>query len=638
MKQGFVKVSAPFIPVRVADCAFNTAQIIAQIKRDAAHGVEVLCTPELCITGYSCGDLFAQKTLQRAAEAALCEIARATRGIEMLCFVGVPLVHLGKLYNCAAAVSAGRILGIVPKTHVPNYSEYYELRHFAPAPCENSILLLEGVQVPFGTKLLFECKGMAELVVGAEICEDLWTVNPPSCAAAIAGATLIVNLSASDETLEKSEARKDLVAAHSARICAGYVYSNAGEGESSTDMVFSGQRIIAENGKVLMNTEPFKACAACTDIDVEKLHLLRMRTNTFLQNASGYERILFTLPIQKLRLETPICKTPYWPANSAQSARIFANALTIQAHGLAKRMAHTNAQSAVIGISGGLDSCLALLCAVKACNILHLPCEKILAVSMPCFGTSERTHRNAALLCEALHVTLRVIPITDTVQSHFADIQHSADNYNVTFENAQARVRTLVLMDLANETGGLVVGTGDLSELALGWATFAGDHISMYGVNAGVPKTLVQKIVENAADKADEPLAAILRDILATPISPELLPGNEQARQETEALVGPYALHDFFLYYMLRYGFAPTKIFALAHSAFADIYTNHDLLHWLEVFYRRFFAQQFKRSCMPDGPKVCDISLSPRGDWKMPSDAIATLWLEEIALLREGKA
>ncbi|MEG1698601.1 MAG: NAD(+) synthase [Oscillospiraceae bacterium] len=634
MKYGFVKASAPSISIRVADCMNNAERIISQIELAKVHHTEVFCTPELCVTGYTCGDLFLQQSLQTSALNALVKIIHATVGIDMLCFIGVPLMYCGKLYNCAAVISCGKLLGVVPKTNLPNYGEFNELRYFAAAPENNGQITIDNMSAPFGTKLLFACRNMPNLFVAAEICEDLWAVTPPSCGHALAGATMIVNLSAGDELIGKADKRMKLVASHSARLCAGYMYSNAGEGESSTDMVFSGHHIIAENGNIIAQTAPFTKAPACADIDVDKLAFDRMCKNVFCLNNTGYETIYFNLPVKQLILETPISPSPFYPIEPSACGKLCTEALAIQAHGLAKRMAHTNSQGVVIGISGGLDSCLALLAAVKAFSILHMPLDKIIAVSMPCFGTSERTHNNAALLCDALGVPLRVIPISATVTSHFNDIAHSPDNYNVTFENAQARVRTLTLMDIANENGSLVLGTGDMSELALGWATYGGDHLSMYGINAGVPKTMVRAMVINALNGCDEKLCAVLTDILNTPISPELLPTNGDSMQETEALVGPYALHDFYMYYLLRYGFTPAKIFVLAKSAFENVFNDEVILHWLEVFCRRFFAQQFKRSCMPDGPKVCEISLSPRGDLRMPSDAVADIWLDEIKKLK----
>lgn len=640
MQHGLIQTAAVTPAIRVADCQYNAQQCLERIREACAQGAHLVCLPELCLTGYTCGDLLLQSVLLDAAERALLWLARETAGLDALIAVGLPLRRGGKLYNCAAVMQAGKLLGIVPKTHLPNYAEFYELRHFSPAPAENSTITLDGSEIPFGTHLLFCCCNLPELCVGVELCEDLWAPLPPSTHHALAGATVILNLSASDELAGKDAYRRTLVQGQSARLLCGYVYADAGEGESTTDMVFAGHNLVAENGTLLAEAVPFGTGLALSEIDVHLLAGERLRNSSFAIAPDGYTRILFSLApactSAAHNLMRHVSAFPFVPQDpTVKQARCEA-ILTMQAKGLAKRMQHARCRTAVIGISGGLDSTLALLVIVRAFELLQLPLTDILAVTMPCFGTTQRTRSNASLLCEALGVTLREIPIADTVTQAFKDIGHDAAIHDVTYENTQARVRTLALMNLANKTGGLVVGTGDLSELALGWATYNGDHMSMYGVNGGVPKTLIRHLVAHAADESGTPaLAQVLRDILDTPVSPELLPAeNGIISQNTEDIVGPYELHDFFLYYAVRHAFAPSKIFFLARHAFDGTYDDATLLRWLENFYRRFFAQQFKRSCLPDGPKIGSVSLSPRGDWRMPSDACAALWLEEIARLR----
>lgn len=642
MKDGFLRVAAVSPALRVADCAYNAQQIIAAMQEYDKKDVQLLVFPELCITGYTCGDLFLQKTLQEGAMAALRTIVDASKGLNMAVIVGLPVQVEGKLYNCAAVVNDGFLCGLVPKRFLPNYAEFYELRHFTPAPEGRPLRIYfhDNVMTDFGANILFGCTFEAcsgpAFYLAVEICEDLWAPVPPSCAHALAGASVIANLSASDETVGKVEYRRQLVANQSARLLCAYVYADAGHGESTTDMTFAGHDLIAENGTILAESEPFGAGAAVTEIDVERLAQERARNTTFTSSGKdGYEfwDSDFEIKPVDLHLARPISPTPFVPADAADRAARCELILRIQAEGLAKRMEHTGAKCAVVGISGGLDSCLALLAAVRACQVLGRPARDVTAVTMPCFGTTKRTRSNAEKLCKALGVTFKEIDITATVRQHFADIGQDPKTYDVTFENAQARVRTLELMDLANQTGGLVIGTGDLSELALGWATYNGDQMSMYGVNAGIPKTLVRHIVRTVADTTENAaLRGVLLDILATPVSPELLPAGGAAdnAQQTEKLVGPYELHDFFLYYVLRFGFAPRKIYRLAKTAFAGKYDDAVLLHWLKNFYKRFFAQQFKRSCLPDGPKVGSVTLSPRGDWRMPSDASAALWLTEL--------
>ena len=633
MKYGFLRAAAASPGLRVADVAYNTQEIIKSMREYAARNAQLLCLPEFCLTGYTCSDLFLQETLICGAEQGLAEILAASCGLNLVTVVGLPVRRSGKLYNCAAVVCDGKLLGLVPKTHLPNYSEFYEKRHFLPGPAQASPMELAGQQTLFGTNLLFACRQMPEFVLGVEICEDLWAPIPPSCTHALAGATVIANLSASDETVGKASYRRDLVCGQSARLLCGYLYADAGHGESTTDMTFAAHDLIAENGTLLAEAGPFEDGRAVTELDLGRMVQERTRNTTFEPHTEGYTTVSFDLEPVEVPLTRKVSPTPFVPRDDAARAERCELILRIQAEGLAKRIEHTHARCAVVGISGGLDSCLALLVAVRACHILGRDPRDIVAITMPCFGTSKRTRSNAEILCEALDVSFQEINITATVQSHFADIGQDPETYDVTFENCQARVRTLELMDYANKNGGFVIGTGDLSELALGWATYNGDHMSMYGVNAGVPKTLVRHIVRYVADTCGkETLSRVLLDILDTPVSPELLPvaADGSFSQQTEKLVGPYELHDFYLYYVLRFGFGPKKIYHLALAAFAGRYEPEVLLAWLNNFYRRFFAQQFKRSCLPDGPKVGSVTLSPRADWRMPSDACNALWMREL--------
>ena len=635
MRDGFLKVAALSPALRVADCAYNTQQIIAQLKDAAARGVKLAVFPEFCLTGYTCGDLFLQHTLQQGALTGLQSILDASRELDVVALVGLPLLVRGKLYNVAAVLCRGRLLGLVPKTYLPNYGEFYEKRQFTPGSTEVEWVTVCGQQVPFGTSLLFRCCEMPSFVLGVEICEDLWSALPPSTFHALAGATVVANLSASDETVGKAEYRRALVQNQSARLLCGYLYASAGHGESTQDMVFGGHDLIAETGTLLSEALPFAGGWAETEIDCQRMESERARNTSFEPSAEGYQTVEFHLELTETPLTRWVDPTPFVPHDQRLRAQRCELILKMQADGLAKRLEHARAKTAVIGISGGLDSCLALLVAVRAMKQLGRPTTDVLAVTMPCFGTTRRTRSNAEILCDELHVSFREIDIAATVHSHFADIGQDEKVLDVTFENGQARVRTLELMDLANRTGGLVVGTGDLSELALGWATYNGDHMSMYGVNASVPKTLVRHLVQYEADiAASETLKTVLLDILDTPVSPELLPAKENGdiAQKTEDLVGPYELHDFYLYHVLRFGFGPEKIFRLAKAAFAGRaeYPDSVLYKWLRNFYWRFFAQQFKRSCLPDGPKVGSVTLSPRGDWRMPSDAAAALWLAEL--------
>ena len=638
MKDGFLKAAALSPALRVADCTYNVRQITDALHKAAARGVKLAVFPEFCLTGYTCGDLFLQRTLQQGALTGLQELLDASRELDTVALVGLPLMVRGKLYNCAAVFCRGQLLGLVPKTYLPNYGEFYEKRQFTPGSTEVEWVNVCGQDVPFGTSLLFRCRQMPSFVLGVELCEDLWSALPPSTFHALAGATVIANLSASDETVGKAEYRRALVENQSARLLCGYLYASAGHGESTQDMVFAGHDLIAENGTLLAEVKPFAGGLAETELDCQRMESERARNTSFEPSTEGYQTVEFDLALTDTVLTRWVDPTPFIPHNEQLRAERCELILKMQADGLAKRLEHARAKTAVIGISGGLDSCLALLVAVRAMKQLGRPTTDVLAVTMPCFGTTKRTRSNAEILCDELHVGFTEIDIAATVHSHFRDIGQDESVLDVTYENGQARVRTLELMDTANRTGGLVVGTGDLSELALGWATYNGDHMSMYGVNAGVPKTLVRHLVRYEADIAATPaLKEVLLDILDTPVSPELLPAkdNGEIAQRTEDLVGPYELHDFYLYYVLRFGFGPAKIFRLARAAFAgrEEYPDAVLYKWLRNFYWRFFAQQFKRSCLPDGPKIGSVTLSPRGDWRMPSDACAALWLAELEQL-----
>ncbi len=644
MRDGFVKVAAGTPKIRVADCAYNAGQVIALMEQAAEQGVKVLALPELCLTGYTCGDLFLQDTLLRGAEEALGTVLEATKELDILAAVGLPVRNkwTGKLYNCAAILCRGELWGLAPKLHLPNYGEFYEQRWFASGEGVDHMIELCGQEVSLSANVVFQCEAVPDLVVGVEICEDLWVPEPPSAALARAGATLILNLSASNEVAGKADYRRALVVGQSARLMCGYVYADAGEGESTTDLVFAGHDMIAENGALLAEGR-FASGLTVSEIDVGRLAFERRRMNTFtpseldpMEDAHclGVGRRIFSLELEETVLTRPVSPSPFVPADAGNRAERCREILTIAALGLKKRLEHTGAGCAVVGLSGGLDSTLALLITARAMDLLGRPRTDILAVTMPCFGTTSRTKSNAQLLAEHMGASFRTVDIGEAVKVHFRDIGQSMDDLSVTFENAQARERTQVLMDLANQRGGLVIGTGDLSELALGWATYNGDHMSMYGVNGSIPKTLVRHLVAYSADQAegsDPELAAVLRDILDTPVSPELLPPKEgEIAQRTEDLVGPYELHDFFLYYAVRWGFSPRKVFRLARYALGDRYDRETILKWLNNFYRRFFAQQFKRSCLPDGPKVGSLTLSPRGDWRMPSDAVNALWRKEL--------
>lgn len=696
MKDGFIKVAAGTPDVQVADCEFNAAEIIKMVREMEAEGARVMVFPELCITAYTCGDLFWQENLLEEAKVQLMRIAEETADVDAIIFVGLPLEYKGKLYNVAAGLNHGEILGFVPKTYLPNYNEFYEARYFTSGEdvdgtvtirrseyglhhdeemtdedvefgLEAEVEVLEEedsfeeleeideepdyidedeteefdeVDVPISSNILFICQEMPKLKIAAEICEDLWVPNPPSVGHAYHGANLIVNLSASDEVVGKDSYRKSLVSAQSARLLCGYIYATAGEGESTQDVVYGGHNLIAENGTILAESRRFVNGALYADLDIHRLDNERRRMTTccFVPDLAPegqdvfYNEVYFNAGRGVTPLTRKFDSRPFVPGIKEEREHRCDEILNIQAMGLKKRLAHIHCQNAVIGLSGGLDSTLALLVTVRAFDMLGMPREKITAVTMPCFGTTDRTYNNACQLSECLGATLKEVNIREAVNLHFRDIGHDPEVHDVTYENGQARERTQILMDIANQSGGIVIGTGDLSELALGWATYNGDHMSMYAVNASVPKTLVRHLVRYYADTCeDAKLSEILLDILDTPVSPELLPPKDGViSQKTEDLVGPYELHDFFLYYMLRWTFPPKKIFRLAQNAFAGEYDDETILKWLKTFYRRFFMQQFKRSCLPDGPKVGSVAVSPRGDLRMPSDACAKLWLKQI--------
>ena len=637
MQDGFVKIAAATPDLRVADCAYNASEIVKLAKQAAAKGAHLVVFPELCLTGYTCGDLFLQRTLLDGALAALDTVCRETAALNAAVVVGLPLVHQGKLFNVAAVLCGGKIEGIVPKQFIPNYSEFYEARHFvsgAGVPFQTISLLGQDTLFAGGEPLLFQCADMPEFTLGVEICEDLWVANPPSTRLAQAGATVIVNLSASDEIIGKASYRRDLVRQQSARLLCAYLYADAGFGESTQDLVFAGHDLIAENGALLAESRLFDRGVIYADIDVQRLTHERRRMNTFVTEQNPAVAALPVHPGANDLTDRTFPRTPFVPVSKALRDERCEEILSLQATGLATRLRHTHAKTAVVGLSGGLDSTLALIVLVHAFDMLGLDRKGILAVTMPCFGTTARTKGNAEKLADAYGVTLETVDIKAAVDQHFSDIGQSKDDLSVTFENGQARMRTLVLMNLANKTGGMVVGTGDLSELALGWATYNGDHMSMYGVNASIPKTLVRYLVAYEADRTMGELSDVLYDVLDTPVSPELLPPKDgEISQKTEDLVGPYELHDFFLYYMLRFGYPPRKIYRIARKTFAGVYDDATIKKWLVTFVRRFFTQQFKRSCLPDGPKVGTVTLSPRGDWRMPSDACAALWLSEAERL-----
>lgn len=635
MKQGFLKVAAVTPKIKVADPFYNAKEISRGIEEALRRGAKLIVFPELCLTGYTCGDLFLQEILLTQTMEALTEVRAATEDSDALVFVGMPLVKQHKLYNVAAVLQDGELLAFIPKRFIPSYAEFYETRHFEPGNLVPEPFLYEDKEIPFGADILFQIDAVRGLTVGCEICEDIWAPESPATVHALAGATVIVNLSASNETVGKDAYREMLVKSASARQIAGYVYASAGEGESTQDLVFGGHNLIAENGTVLARSKRFETGVIYADLDIHRLSHERRRMCSY-RTEEGKLRAHKIVPVQmeeeETFLERRFSARPFVPDRAEEREKRCDEILAIQSYGLKKRCEHTGCQSAVLGISGGLDSTLALLVTVRAFDLLGLERNKITSVTMPCFGTTDRTYDNACKLARLLGTTLREVDIKEAVKVHFRDIRQDEGCHDVTYENGQARERTQVLMDIANQTGGLVIGTGDMSELALGWATYNGDHMSMYGVNAGVPKTLVRHLVRYCADTCgEEDLKALLLDILDTPVSPELLPPVDGViSQKTEDLVGPYELHDFFLYYMLRCGFEPAKVYRVACLAFAGVYDNDVILKWLKIFYQRFFAQQFKRSCLPDGPKVGSVALSPRGDLRMPSDASAALWLAQL--------
>ncbi len=627
MRHGFIKVAAATPSIKVADCAYNADRILSLVKEAHEEGVHLLVLPELCITGYTCGDLFFQQALiESARECAIKVASRVPRN--MVVVFGAPVELRGKLHNCAIVACAGKVLGIVPKINIPNYQEFYEQRWFTPAlPNEESVEFGDDV-VYMGGKLIFTCNQIPYFRLACEVCEDLWVPNPPSVNHAINGATVIANMSASDEVTGKSAYRYNLVQGQSARLVCGYVYADAGEGESTTDLVFVGNNMVCEDGLCLASHSMKPDALLVTELDLQRLEHERRIRNTFVTtNDKQYRYIGFDIELGETSLTRVVDSHPFIPSNDGEANRRYEEVLTLQALALKQRLTHTGCRSAVIGISGGLDSTLALIATVKAFDMMGLDRGNITCITMPCFGTTAKTRSNAVILSERYGCTVMTIDITAAVLQHFADIGQDPEVYDVTYENSQARERTQVLMDVANKNGGMVIGTGDLSELALGWATYNGDHMSMYAVNASVPKTLVRKLVEYTARTTDDSiLSDTLKAILDTPISPELIPGS----QITEDFVGPYELHDFFIYNVLRWGSSPSKVYRLAKHAFASEYSDETILKWLKVFYRRFFSQQFKRSCMPDGPKVGTVTLSPRGDWRMPSDACVRTWQEEL--------
>ena len=639
MKDGFFRVAAATPKIKVADPAYNREEICRLIDDGEQQGAGLMVFPELCLTAYTCSDLFLQYPLLRRAKEELRRIEEFTAGKHMLVFVGLPWEYGGKMYNVAAALCGGRLLGLVPKTNIPNYSEFYEQRHFTAGMEVPVMTDWYGRQVPMGSNLLFQCREIPELTVAAEICEDVWVPCPPSIRHALAGASVIANCSASDEVVGKDSYRNSLISGQSARLICGYVYANAGEGESTQDLVFGGHNIIAENGTTLAVSKRFCPETIYADMDLERLLSERRRTTTYPAKAAGaYLTIDFSLDTsameqkQEEKLLRFIDNRPFVPSNLSERSRRCEEIFTIQAMGLKKRLEHTGVTHVVLGISGGLDSTLALLVSARAFDMLQISRNQIHAITMPCFGTTDRTYQNACRMTRQLGASLTEIDIKKSVMQHFSDIGHDPSVHDVTYENGQARERTQILMDISNQVGGFVIGTGDMSELALGWATYNGDHMSMYGVNVSVPKTLVRHLVRYYADTCREKeLQEVLLDVLDTPVSPELLPPEDGViSQKTEDLVGPYELHDFFLYHSLRFGYMPSKIYRMALKAFEGEYEKETIEKWLNVFYRRFFAQQFKRSCLPDGPKVGSVAVSPRGDLRMPSDAVRRIWMEDL--------
>ncbi len=637
MKDGFVKIAAVTPKIKVADPIFNGQEICKLMIEAAENGAKVIVFPELCLTGYTCQDLFMQDVLLYQARRELLNIIKKTTALEALILIGLPIEKVGKLYNVAAVIFKGELLAFIPKVNIPNYAEFYEARYFTPGNREPEYFEFEGTQVLFGTDILFEAENFPGFSVAAEICEDIWVANPPSTEHAAAGASILINLSASNETIGKSAYRELLVKSASARLLAAYVYASAGDGESTQDVVFSGHNLIAENGTMLAESKCFACGILYGDVDVLRLQMERRKMNTFhTSNREAYLIVEIEFSIEECRLTRTFNSQPFVPSDPGMREERCNTILNMQSLGLKKRIEHIGCQTAIVGISGGLDSTLALLVTVRAFAMLGLSMQGIIAVTMPCFGTTDRTYQNACKLAKELGVTLREIDIKESVIRHFQDIGHEIANKNVVYENGQARERTQVLMDIANELAGIVIGTGDMSELALGWATYNGDHMSMYGVNVGVPKTLVKHLVRYYADTCNhEDIREVLMDVLDTPVSPELLPPSEGViSQKTEDIVGPYELHDFFLYYALRFGYGPKKIYRIAKLAFVGEYDDTVILKWLRTFYYRFFSQQFKRSCLPDGPKIGSVALSPRGDLRMPSDASVHIWKEQLDAIK----
>ena len=649
MKYGFVKTACASPRLKVADCNFNSEQIICAAKDAAKNGASVIVFPELSITGYTCGDLFFQRTLQNASEVQLKRIISETAKLDSVIFVGLPVPRAEGIYNCAAAIKGGELLALFAKSYLPNYGEFYERRHFTPFQQNMNTQFIDFAgfeEVPFGTDILIQDEKDSAITIGCELCEDLWVPVPPSSRHILAGATIIANLSGGNEIIGKADYRRSLVKSHSARSLCAYLYANAGLDESTQDMVFAGHNLISENGTLLAESSLFSSETIYADIDVERLCQERRRTTSFGFSAnnntfnSNYVIVQIKMNVEKAAGEFSryVDPHPFVPSDKDKRTQRCLEVITLQAQGLAKRLRHINCQSAVIGLSGGLDSTLAILITCRAFDLCGIERSKVTAITMPCFGTTDRTYNNACSLAKECGATLKEVPIADAVRQHFADLGHDESLHDVTYENCQARERTQVLMDYANKTNGIVIGTGDLSELALGWCTYNGDHMSMYGVNSSIPKTLVRYLVqwfaEASEDAKNEKLASVLKDILDTPVSPELLPPKEGViSQVTEDLVGPYELHDFYLYYLLRFGFSPAKIYFLAQNANLP-YGKDVILKWLKTFYRRFFTQQFKRRCMTDGAKVGTINLSPRGDWRMPSDAVYSAWNEELETLK----
>jgi len=631
MKYGFIKAAAATPAIKVADPYYNSKKIFEEIKLRKEDGVQLLVFPELCLSGYTCGDLFNQPLLINSCKEALIRLTEETKGINMLIFIGLPLEVGQKLYNVACAINDGKILAFIPKTFLPNYGEFYEQRHFVSATDDSYNILFNGERVFFGKNCIFQSVNEANFTVGCEICEDLWVPQSPSVKLAENNGNIIVNLSCSDETIGKSEYRRTIISAQSGKCVCGYVYADSGFGESTTDMVFAGHNIIAENGAILKENSLFSYETVISDIDVDKLALERRRLSTFNTENDGYTLIPFNGENEGGALTRYFSRTPFVPAEETELEQRAQLILNMQANALAKRLLHTGAKTAVIGISGGLDSTLALIVTARAFSILNKSEKDIIAITMPGFGTTDKTYDNSLRLINCFGATRRTISIKDAVLQHFNDIGHNKENLDTTYENAQARMRTMILMDIANQTGGLVVGTGDLSELALGWCTYNADHMSMYAVNSSVPKTLVKYLVRSEAKRLKGEAENVLSDILGTEISPELLPPDKEGRisQKTENIIGPYELHDFFLYYAIRWGYEPEKVYYIAKKAFDGVYDNVTIKKWLINFYRRFFSQQFKRSCIPDGVKIGSVTLSPRGDWRMPSDASAALWLKK---------